>query len=43
MSWFMPLGFPLGVDFFAYTLDEFARLESVSPGLGAAILTGITV
>lgn len=33
-------GFPVGVDIFAYTQDEFVQLQDTSPGWYKAILSG---
>ena len=40
ISNYLPLGFPVGVDLFAYTEQEFERLRSSSPGMYQAILSG---
>lgn len=37
---YLPLGFPVGVDLFAYTKDEFERLRISSPGWYKAITSG---
>ncbi len=37
---YLPLGFPVGIDLFAYTRDEFERLRDSSPGWYAAINSG---
>jgi predicted nucleotidyltransferase len=43
ISVYLPLGFPVGVDLFAYTKDEFERLRESSPGWYNAIAIGIEV
>jgi predicted nucleotidyltransferase len=40
MSDYLPLGFPVGVDLFAYTHEEFERL---SPGWKKAISSGMNM
>lgn len=40
ISKYLPLGFPVGIDLFAYTQDEFDRLQRSSPGMAQAILSG---
>jgi uncharacterized protein len=37
---YFPVGFPVGIDLFPYTLDEFDRLADYSPGWRKAILAG---
>lgn len=37
---YLPLGFPVGVDLFPYTQDEFERLRRESPTWYAAIVSG---
>jgi predicted nucleotidyltransferase len=37
---YLPVGFPVGVDLFVYTAEEFARLAQLSPGWYAAIQRG---
>lgn len=37
---FLPVGFPVGIDLFPYTRDEFDRLADHSPGWSRAILSG---
>lgn len=37
---YLPLGFPVGIDLFAYTPDEFERLRRESPTWYAAITSG---
>jgi predicted nucleotidyltransferase len=37
---FLPVGFPVGIDLFPYTRDEFDRLADHSPGWKRTILTG---
>jgi len=43
ISEYLPLGFPVGVDLFAYTKDEFERLRQSSPGWYAAIISGLEI
>jgi predicted nucleotidyltransferase len=43
ISRYLPLGFPVGIDLFAYTLDEFERLERASLSLFVAISNGKAV
>lgn len=43
ISKYLPLGFPVGVDLFAYTKDEFERLRLTSPGWYEAITSGIEI
>jgi predicted nucleotidyltransferase len=38
---YLPVGFPVGVDVFVYTPEEFARLAQESPGWSAAIQAGM--
>jgi len=38
---YLPLGFPVGVDLFAYTPDELDNLKNTSPGWYQAITSGI--
>jgi predicted nucleotidyltransferase len=40
ISTYLPLGFPVGIDLFAYTRDEFERLQETSPGWYKAIVAG---
>jgi predicted nucleotidyltransferase len=40
MAEFLPVGFPVGIDLFPYTRDEFDRLADHSPGWRQAILCG---
>ena len=40
ISDYLPLGFPVGIDLFAYTKDEFERLRYSSPGWYEAIISG---
>ena len=40
ISDYLPLGFPVGIDLFAYTKDEFERLRCSSPGWYEAIISG---
>jgi predicted nucleotidyltransferase len=37
---YLPVGFPVGIDLFPYTEDEFRELEARSPAWYAAILSG---
>jgi predicted nucleotidyltransferase len=37
---YLPVGFPVGVDLFAYTRDEFEHLRETSPGWYRAIASG---
>lgn len=37
---FLPVGFPVGIDLFAYTQAELERLRETSPGWHAAIHSG---
>lgn len=37
---YLPVGFPLGIDLFVYTNEEFIRLRRSSPGWYEAILSG---
>lgn len=37
---YLPVGFPVGVDLFVYTVDGFAQLKSRSPSWYAAITSG---
>ncbi len=37
---YLPVGFPVGVDLFAYTRAEFERLRETSPGWYQAIAAG---
>lgn len=37
---YLPVGFPVGIDIFAYTQDEFDRLRESSPGWHKAITSG---
>ena len=39
-SEYLPLGFPVGVDLFAYTKAEFRRLKQENPGWYQAITSG---
>ena len=43
ISDYLPLGFPVGVDLFAYTQAEFERLQHTSPGWYAAIACGVDI
>lgn len=38
---YLPLGFPVGIDLFAYTKEEFERLRNSSPGWYEAIVSGV--
>jgi uncharacterized protein len=40
---YLPVGFPVGVDLFPYTEEEFHRLSEESPSWHAAILSGKVV
>lgn len=40
---YLPLGFPVGIDLFVYTNQEFKKLKTVSPGWYAAITSGVEV
>jgi uncharacterized protein len=37
---YLPLGFPTGIDLFAYTSEEFERLQTSSPGWYETITSG---
>lgn len=37
---YLPVGFPVGIDLFAYTRTEFERLKETSPGWYQAIVSG---
>jgi predicted nucleotidyltransferase len=37
---YLPVGFPVGIDLFAYTQDEFEHLRETSPGWYKAIASG---
>ncbi len=37
---YLPVGFPVGIDLFAYTQAEFVRLRETSPGWYEAIASG---
>lgn len=37
---YLPVGFPVGVDLFVYTEEEFAQLAQAAPGWFAAIQAG---
>jgi predicted nucleotidyltransferase len=37
---YLPLGFPVGIDLFAYTRAEFEQLRKRSPGWYATIMSG---
>ncbi|GBC84191.1 hypothetical protein HRbin11_00613 [bacterium HR11] len=37
---FLPVGFPVGIDLFVYTPEEFERLRTEAPGWYAAIQAG---
>ncbi len=43
ISDYLPLGFPVGIDLFAYTEDEFERLRISSPGWYKAIISGLEI
>jgi uncharacterized protein len=40
---YLPLGFPVGIDLFVYTEDEFDRLKQNSPGWYKEITSGIDI
>jgi predicted nucleotidyltransferase len=40
---YLPLGFPTGIDLFAYTKEEFERLQHSNPGWYGAIISGMEV
>jgi predicted nucleotidyltransferase len=40
---YLPLGFPVGIDLFVYTKDEFERLRHSSPGWYNAIISGLEI
>lgn len=37
---YLPVGFPVGMDLFPYTEDEFEKLKAGSPGWYACIVSG---
>ena len=39
----LPFGFPVGIDLFPYTREEFRLLEKTSPGWHLAINSGVEV
>lgn len=43
VSDYLPLGFPVGVDLFAYTQKEFEQLRISSPGWYKAITSGVDI
>jgi len=43
ISDYLPLGFPVGIDLFAYTKNEFERLRHSSPGWFEAIISGLEI
>jgi predicted nucleotidyltransferase len=43
ISDYLPLGFPVGIDLFAYTENEFERLQHSSPGWHEAINSGMEI
>lgn len=43
ISDYLPFGFPVGVDLFAYTEAEFERLKHASPGWYKAITSGLEI
>jgi predicted nucleotidyltransferase len=43
ISDYLPLGFPVGVDLFAYTNNEFEHLKHSSPGWYEAITSGVEI
>ncbi|MEW6716770.1 MAG: nucleotidyltransferase domain-containing protein [Chloroflexota bacterium] len=38
---YLPIRFPVGIDLFVYTREEFDRLDEVSPGWKKVILAGV--
>jgi predicted nucleotidyltransferase len=40
---YLPVGFPVGIDLFIYTREEFNRLRAESPGWFAEISSGVTI
>jgi predicted nucleotidyltransferase len=40
---YLPVGFPVGVDLFVYTADEFQGLRDRLPGWYRAIMSGIEI
>jgi predicted nucleotidyltransferase len=43
VSDYLPLGFPAGIDLFAYTKEELERLQRSNPGWYEAIISGMEV
>ena len=43
ISAYLPFGFPVGVDLVVYTRAEFERLQKISPGWYAAIISGVEI
>jgi predicted nucleotidyltransferase len=43
ISKYLPVGFPVGIDLFAYTKEEFERLRGTSQGWYEAIRSGIQI
>ena len=43
ISDYLPLGFPVGVDLFIYTQEEFVSLRTLSPGWYRAIRSGVDI
>ena len=43
ISDYLPLGFPVGIDLFAYTQEEFDQLHHTSPGWYKAITSGVEI
>jgi predicted nucleotidyltransferase len=43
ISEYLPVGFPVGMDLFAYTKDEFERLRHTAPGWFEAISSGVEI
>jgi hypothetical protein len=43
VSEYLPLGFPVGLDLFAYTREEFEALKDRSPGWYRVIVAGIEI
>jgi predicted nucleotidyltransferase len=43
ISAYLPLGFPVGIDLFIYTPQEFEHLRNTSPGWYQAIVSGVDI
>jgi predicted nucleotidyltransferase len=43
ISGYLPLGFPVGIDLFVYTVDEFERLQRSAPDWHQAIVSGVEI